>query len=328
MVDILISRKTFNQVLDHFEEAGLTYEHNAADEPLSSEELARRLREAGAAALMSALTDVVDAAILDAAPQLHIVANVAVGYNNIDVGAASDRGIVVTNTPDVLTETTADLAFALILAAARRLSEADPYMRAGKYERWQLFQPHLGLDVYGKTLGVVGMGRIGAATARRGVLGFGMRLLYVGHHDHEEANRDWGARRVDLDTLLRESDFVTLHVPLTDETQHMISARELSLMKPTAILINTARGPVVKEDDLVVALRDGVIAGAGLDVYEDEPQMKPGLADLCKHVVLTPHIGSATTQTRLRMAMTAAHNISAMLQGHRPPNPVNPEVVG
>lgn len=327
MAHIFISRKTFDEVLSHFDEEGLSYVHNAGDNPLAPNDLAAQLAESGATALMSVLTDSVDAALFDAAPQLRIVANVAVGYNNVDVEAAGERGIVVTNTPDVLTETTADLAFALLLAAARRLSEADPYMRAGQYKQWRLFQPHLGLDVYGKTLGIVGMGRIGAATARRGALGFDMRILYHGNHDHEEGEREWGAKRVDLETLLRESDFVSLHVPLTPETTHMIAARELALMKPTAILVNTARGPVIKEEDLVTALRDGVIAGAALDVYEDEPQMAPGLADLYEHVVLTPHIGSATTETRLRMSMTAAQNISAMLKGKRPPNPINPDIL-
>lgn len=327
MVDIFISRKTFDEVLRYFDEEGFSYSDNAGDDPLSPGELAAQLRDSNATALMSVLTDTVDAALLDAAPQLRVVANVAVGYNNIDVEAASERGVVVTNTPDVLTETTADLAFTLLLAAARRLCEADPYMRAGKYKQWRLFQPHLGLDVYGKTLGIVGMGRIGAATARRGALGFGMRILYHGHHDHDKAEREWNAQRVDLETLLRESDFVSLHVPLTPETTHMITARELALMKPTAILVNTARGPVVKEDELVAALQDGVIAGAALDVYEDEPQMAPGLADLYKHVVLTPHIGSATTETRLRMSMTAATNIGVMLRGEHPPNPVNPEAL-
>ena len=199
-------------------------------------------------------------------------------------------------------------------------------MRAGKYKQWQLFQPHLGLDVYGKTLGIVGMGRIGAATARRGARGFGMRILYNGHHNHEEADRDWGAQRVDLETLLRQSDFVSLHVPLTEETHHMIAAPELTMMKRTAILVNTARGPVIKEEDLVTALQQGVIAGAGLDVYEEEPQMQPGLADLTKHVVLTPHIGSGSVETRLRMSMTAAQNATAVLQNRRAPNPVNPEL--
>lgn len=327
MADIFISRKTFEEALNHFDKLGLSTVYNGEDEALRHEQLANRLGQSGARALMCALTDNVDAALMDAAPNLQIVANVAVGYNNIDVAAATERGIIVTNTPDVLTETTADLAFALILAAARRLSEADPYMRAGAYTRWQLLQPHLGLDVHGKTLGIVGMGRIGAAVARRGALGFNMPVLYYGRDNHEQADREWGAQRVDLDTLLRQSDFVSLHVPLTTETEHMIAARELQLMRPTAILINTARGPVVNEADLVRALRDGVIAGAGLDVYEDEPQMEPGLAELSRHVVLTPHIGSATTETRRRMSMTAAMNISAMLKGRRPPNPVNPEAL-
>lgn len=327
MVDVFISRKTFDEVLHHFDDLDLSYAHNEADDALHREQLVQRLKHSGARALMCNLTDKVDGALLDAATQLQIVANVAVGYNNIDVVAATERGIVVTNTPDVLTETTADLAFALILAAARRLSEADPYMRAGEYKQWRLFQPHLGLDVYGKTLGIVGMGRIGAAVARRGALGFHMRILYDGRHSHDQAEREWGAQRVALDTLLRESDFVSLHVPLNDETRHLIAARELSLMKPTAILVNTARGPVIDEKALVDALRNKVIAGAGLDVYEDEPQMKPGLAELTRHVVLTPHIGSATTETRLRMSLTAARNISAMLLGDRPPNAVNPSLL-
>ncbi len=324
MSDVLISRKTFDEVLAQFDAAGLSYEHNAGDEPLAAPQLAQRLQRSRAQALMSSLTDAVDGALLNAVPRLQIVANVAVGYNNIDVAAATEQGVVVTNTPDVLTETTADLAFALMLASARRLSEADPYMRAGKYQRWQLFQPHLGLDVYGKTLGIVGMGRIGAAVARRAALGFDMRVLYYGRRAHAQAEREWRARRVALETLLQESDFVSLHVPLTPETTYLIAAPQLRLMKPTAILINTARGPVVNEADLVQALQDGVIAGAGLDVYEDEPQMKPGLAELARHVTLTPHIGSGTTETRLRMSLTAAENISAMLHGQRPPNILNP----
>lgn len=326
MVDVFISRKTFDEVLTHFDEAGLQVQHNAADVPLGHDALAAALAASGAPALMCVLTDTIDAALMDAAPQLDVIANVAVGYNNVDVAAATERGIVVTNTPDVLTETTADLAFALLMAAARRLSEADPYMRAGKYETWELFQPHLGLDVYGKTLGIVGMGRIGTATARRGALGFDMRVLYHGGSLAPEVESELDARAVSLETLLRDSDFVSLHVPLTPETRHLIARRELSLMKPTAILINTARGPVVKEDELVQALQEGDIAGAGLDVFEEEPRMHPGLADLYEHVIVTPHIGSATVQTRRRMSLTAAQNASAVLQGRRPPNPVNPQV--
>jgi glyoxylate reductase len=326
MVDIFISRKTFDEVLAQFDEAGLSYEHNAADVPLAPSVLAERLRESGARALMALLTDKVDAALLEAAPALQVVANVAVGYNNVDVAAATARGIAVTNTPDVLTETTADFAFALILATARRLSEADPYMRAGKYEGWELFQPHLGLDVFGKKLGIIGLGRIGTAVARRATLGFAMPVLYYDHNICADVEKDLGARRVSLEALLRESDFVSLHVPLTEATHHLIGQRELSLMKPTAILINTARGPIVDEAALVHALEEGEIAGAGLDVFEDEPRMHPGLASLYRHVVVAPHLGSATVETRRRMSLLAAENAIAALQGKRPPHVVNPEV--
>jgi glyoxylate reductase len=226
----------------------------------------------------------------------------------------------------VLTETTADFAFALILSTARRLSEADPYMRAGKYEGWELFQTHLGRDVFGKKLGIIGLGRIGRAVARRATLGFAMPVLYYDRNTRAEAEQELGARRVSLETLLRESDFVSLHVPLTAETHHLISQRELSLMKPTAILINTARGPVVDEAALVSALEHGEIGGAGLDVFEDEPRMQPGLASLYRHVVVTPHLGSATVETRRRMSLLAAENAIAALQGQRPPHVVNPQI--
>ncbi|MFW6070458.1 MAG: 2-hydroxyacid dehydrogenase [bacterium] len=326
MADIFITRKTFDDVLERFDEEGFSYEANQEDTSFSAEELAQALGASGAPALMCLLTDTVDAALMDAAPQLKVIANVAVGYNNVDVAAATERGILVTNTPDVLTETTADLAFALLLAAARRLSEADPYTRAGKYEGWELFQPHLGLDVHGKTLGIVGLGRIGVATARRGALGFGMRVLYHGGSPEPDVVAELGAEEVSLETLLRQSDFVSLHVPLTAETTHMIARRELQMMKPTAILINTARGPVVDEADLVAALKEGLIAGAGLDVFEEEPQLHPELPDLRRHVVLAPHIGSATTETRRRMSLMAAENAIAVLKGQRPPNAVNEEV--
>jgi glyoxylate reductase len=326
MVDVFISRKTYDEVLARFDEEGLSYEHNASDTPLAPSILAAQLQESGARALMTLLTDKVDATLLEAAPTLQIVANVAVGYNNVDVAAATTRGILVTNTPDVLTETTADFAFALMLATARRLSEADPYMRAGKYEGWELFQPHLGLDVHGKKLGIIGLGRIGRAVARRATLGFTMPVLYYDRNTHGDAAQELGARRVSLETLLRESDFVSLHVPLTAETRHLIGERELSLMKPTAILINTARGPVVDEAALVHALEHGEIAGAGLDVFEDEPRMHPGLASLYRHVVVTPHLGSATVETRRRMSLLAAENAIAALQGKRPPHVVNPQV--
>jgi glyoxylate reductase len=321
MPDILITRRTFPTALALFDEAGLTYDHNEADTPLSPADLAARIR--GARALMPLLTDTVDAALMDAAPALEIIANVAVGYNNVDVAAAAARGITVTNTPGVLTEATADLSLALLLAAARRLPEGDAYVRAGRFQGWELFQPHLGLEVTGQTLGLVGMGRIGRAVAERAAGGFHMPILYTSRRPVPEVEVELGARRVDLDTLLRESDFVSLHVPLSAETRHLIGARELALMKPSAILINTARGPVVDEAALAAALEAKTIAGAALDVYEDEPAVHPGLLALHEHIVLLPHLGSATTATRQNMALTAARNIVAVLTGHPPLNPVS-----
>jgi glyoxylate reductase len=323
MVDIFISRKTFDEVLARFDEAGLSYEHNDEDVALEQEELAQQLAASDARALMCLLTDTIDATVMDAAPQLEIIANVAVGYNNVDVEAATERNIVVSNTPDVLTETTADLAFALLMAAARRLVEADIYMRQGRYEGWELFQPHLGLDIYGKTLGIVGMGRIGSAMARRGALGFEMPILYYNSSPEEDVEQQLGAQRVELDELLEKSDFVSLHVPLTEETHHLIGERELNLMKPTAILVNTARGPIVDEAALAAALQNGTIAGAALDVFENEPEMHPDLPQLHKHVVLAPHIGSATVETRRRMSLMAAENVIAVLNGQPAPNAVN-----
>jgi glyoxylate reductase len=319
-MDILITRRTFPAALDLFDRAGLTYDHNEADTPLSPAGLAQRLR--GARALMPLLTDTVDAPLMDAAPTLEIIANVAVGYNNVDVPAAHQRGITVTNTPGVLTEATADLTLALLLAAARRIPEADAYLRAGHFTGWELFQPHLGLDVTGQTLGIVGMGRIGSAVARRAHHGFNMPILYTSPSPAPEIERELNARRVPLQTLLRESDFASLHVPLTPGTRHLIGTPQLALMKPTAILINTARGPVVDEAALAAALQSKTIAGAALDVFEDEPTVHPTLLSLHENVVLLPHLGSATTTTRQNMALTAARNIVAVLTGNPPLNPV------
>jgi len=290
------------------------------DRPLRREELIDMVR--GCDGVLCTLADVIDAEVMDAAgPACRIFANYAVGYNNIDVEAATQRGILVTNTPGVLTDATADLTWALLLAAARRVVEADNFFRSGKWNGWGPMQ-FLGYDLVGKTLGIVGAGRIGTAVAKRAT-GFSMNLLYCSRNRHEEIE-SLGARRVDLRTLLRESDFVSLHVPLTPETRHLIGKPELALMKPTAILINTSRGPVVDENALVEALREGRIAAAGLDVYENEPLPAPGLVEL-KNVVCLPHIGSATHETRSRMAEMAAGNIAAALRGSKPPNLVNPE---
>ncbi|ABG03590.1 D-isomer specific 2-hydroxyacid dehydrogenase, NAD-binding protein [Rubrobacter xylanophilus DSM 9941] len=291
--------------------------------PPAREELLSAAR--GASGILSTVTERIDAEVMDAAgPSLRVVANMAVGYDNVDVAAASARGVVVTNTPGVLDETTADTAFMLLMAAARRLGEAERLVRSGRWEGWgpeQLTGP----DVWGKTLGIVGFGRIGRAVARRAT-GFGMRILYASRSRKEEAERELGARRVSLEELLRESDFVSLHTPLTPETRHLIGERELSLMKPAAVLVNTARGPVVDEAALAAALARRRIFAAGLDVYEREPEVHPALLGL-ENAVLAPHIGSASIETRARMAALAAENLRAVLSGRRPPSPVNPEVL-
>src|SRR5271157_3109273 len=252
------------------------------------------------------------------APRLRAVANVGVGYDNIDVAACTRRGIPVTNTPDVLTETTADLAFALLMAAPRRLVECDRYVREGQWQssKWELLW---GSDIYGKTLGVYGLGRIGKAVVRR-ARGFSMRVIYFDVVRPTPAlEEELGAQFVDRETLLKEADFLTLHVPLTPETHHLIGAREFSMLKPTAFLINAARGKCVDEAALVEALQSKRLAGAGLDVFEHEPHVHPELLSL-PNVVLAPHVGSATAQTRLAMAMLAVENLLAGLEGRRPPN--------
>jgi glyoxylate reductase len=266
-------------------------------------------------AIVCLLTDKVDAAVLSAgAPRLRVVANVAVGYDNIDLQAAADHGIAVCNTPGVLDETTADLAFLLVLAAARRAWEAESDLRGGRWPGWDIDQ-YLGRDVHGAVLGVVGFGRIGQAVARRAA-GFGMEVL---HHTRRDTGMvGW---RADLDALLAESDIVTLHVPLTDETRHLVDARRLRLMKRDAVLVNTSRGPVVDEEALATALEDGTIFAAGLDVYEREPEVHPRLL-AAPRTVLLPHIGSASVATRTRMARVAAANVIAVLAGESPPNPV------
>ena len=260
--------------------------------------------------------------VIAAAPRLRIVAVAAVGYNIVDVAAATRRGILVTNTPGVLTDTTADMAWALMLGVARRVPESDRFVRAGKWTGVYWSQL-MGTDVHGGTLGIIGLGRIGQAIARR-AQGFCMRVLYHKRTPDPEAARSVGAEYRTKAELLRESDFVVLSIPLTSETQHMIGAAELAVMKPTAFLVNVARGPVVDEAALVEALRAKRIAGAGLDVFEDEPKLHPGLLGL-ENLALTPHIGSASGATRRRMATRAAENCIAALEGHRPPDLVNPD---
>ena len=244
----------------------------------------------------------------------------AVGYDNIDIEAATESGIVVTNTPGILEETTADTAFMLLLAAARRLGEAERFLRAGKWDAWGPKQ-FTGPDVWGKTLGIIGFGGIGQAVARR-TKGFGMDILYTARSRKEDAEKELGARKVELDELLGQSDFVSIHTPLTDETRHLIGEKELNAMKPTAVLVNASRGPVVDESALAEALEGESIFAAGLDVYEEEPKVHPKLLEL-ENVVLAPHIGSASIETRDKMAETAAKNLRAVLNGEEPQNPVN-----
>jgi glyoxylate reductase len=275
----------------------------------------------GAAGILPTVTEKMDAEVMDAAGDgLKVIANMAVGYDNVDLDAAGERNVVVTNTPEVLNETTADTAFMLLLAAARRLGEAERLLRSGGWEAWGPMQL-TGPDVWGKKLGVVGFGRIGQAVARR-ARGFDMEVLYHDQYRIESAEKETGVRYVELDELLRTCDFISVHTPLTDETHHLIGATELGRMKPEAVLINTSRGPVVDEAALADALAEGRIFAAGLDVYEKEPEVHPKLLEL-ENAVLAPHIGSASVETRDRMAVLAAENIVAVLSGEEPKTPVN-----
>lgn len=274
--------------------------------------------------IISVVTDMIDAVFLEAGADLKVVANVAAGYDNVDVPAATRRGVVVTNTPGVVTESTADLTWGLLFSIARRIPEADRYVRADQWKEWQLMAL-LGHDVHGRTLGIIGMGRIGQAVARR-ASGFGMTILYHNRHRlPESVESELGAVWVELETLLQSADFVSVHTPLSPETRHLIGEKELRMMKPTAYLLNTSRGPVVDETAVIRALREQWIAGAGLDVFEQEPEVPQALKDL-ENVVLLPHIGSASVASRTRMAVMAAQSAVAVLQGERPQHVVNPEV--
>jgi glyoxylate reductase len=317
-VKILVTHREPEEVL-----ARLAREHQVEaydqDPPMERPRLLRSVSDKEG--LLCTITDRIDQELLEHAPALKVIANFGVGFEHIDVEAATRRGIPVTNTPGVLTDSTADLTLALILATARRVVEGDRRVRAGKFQYWAplLF---LGADVSGKTLGLIGLGRIGQAVAQRAA-GFGMKLIYYSRTRLQPAREhELQVSFAPLDTLLREADFVSLHVPLSPQTRHLIGSRELQLMKPTAYLINTARGPVVDEAALVEALRRGEIRGAGLDVYEREPALTPGLADL-GNVVLLPHVGSASIETRTRMAQMAVDNLLAGLKGDQPPNCLN-----
>jgi lactate dehydrogenase-like 2-hydroxyacid dehydrogenase len=318
---ILVTKRIYPEAIEYLRQRA-EVDYVESDDGLAAPELAARI--GGKQGVVSQLTDKFPPEMIDGLAGIRVIANVAVGFDNIDLPAATRRGILVTNTPDVLTDTTADFAFTLLLAAARRVVEAHQYVHSGQWTKWRI-DLLVGQDVHHRTLGIFGMGRIGQALARR-ARGFSMRILY---HDAQPApepiEKELGLELVSSERLLRESDFVSLHVPLLPETRHLIGAPQLRMMKPTAILVNTSRGPVVDEAALAEALDQRVIAGAGIDVFEREPQVDPLLLKL-ENVVLAPHIASASVDTRRKMSMMAAENAVAALEGQRPPNLLNPEL--
>jgi glyoxylate/hydroxypyruvate/2-ketogluconate reductase len=327
MQKVLVVRKVFPDVVDRLR-AHFEVETNDADEPWPQPELIRRLQ--GKAGLFIAGGEKIDATLLDACPGLRAVCSMAVGYNNIDVPACSARGVLVSNAPDVLTETTADFGFALMMATARRIAESEHFLRRGEWQRWSV-DMFAGSDVHGATLGILGMGRIGQAVAKRGALGFGMKVIY---HNRSrlapEIEAPLGARWVGKEELLREADHLVIVVPYTPQVHHLVGAAELALMKPTATLTNIARGGIVDDAALARALRERRIAAAGLDVFEGEPKVHPDLLTV-PNVVLTPHIASATIPTRRAMANLAVDNLIAALGAgplaRKPPTALNPEVL-
>ena len=320
---VLIARHIFPQIAERLRQH---FDVEANDQAVdwSRDELMRRLQ--GKVGAFVSSTEPIDARLLDACPGLRAVCSMSVGYNNIDIAACTARGVLVTNAPNVLTETTADFGFALMMATARRIAESEHFLRAGQWQRWA-FDMFVGADVHGATLGVLGMGRIGQAIARRGALGFGMPVVY---HNRSrlapEIEAPLGARWVEKSELLRQADHLVIVVPYSSSSHHAIGTAELALMKPTATLTNIARGGVVDDAALATALAERRIAAAGLDVFEHEPAVHPALLAL-PNVVLTPHIASATVATRMKMATLAADNLIAILAGKAPLTPVNPELL-
>ncbi len=316
---VLVTREVFDETLDHLARH-FEVESNQSDAPLTPAQLAERLADKDGA--LTVLTDRIDAPLLAQCPKLKAVCNIAVGFNNFDLKACGERGVMATNTPGVLDASTADFTWALILATARRVTESEAWLRAGQWSGWKLKQ-FLGADVHHATLGILGMGRIGQAVARR-ARGFDMTVLY--HNSRRlsaEVEKSCHAAYVSMNELLARADVLTLHVPYSPATHHIIGARELARMKPDAILVNAARGGVVDDAALIEALKRGALAAAGMDVFENEPRLNPEFLQL-KNVVLTPHIASATSATRRKMAMTAAENLVAALTTGRPPNLLNP----
>lgn len=322
-LNVFITRQIPEEGITLLKKFCQTVEVNPYDRSLTYDELLKQGK--GRDAILSMLSDRIDARLIQEITNLKIIANYAVGYDNIDVKTATAKGIFVTNTPGVLTDSTADMAWALLFSITRRIIEGDRLTRAGKFTGWAPMML-LGGDLMGKTLGIIGAGRIGTAMAMRS-RGWCMKVIYTTQSTRNNVLEELlGAKSVDLETLLKESDFISLHTPLSEKTKHLIGAKELSIMKRTAYLINTGRGAVINEEALVHALENKQIAGAGLDVYEEEPKLKPGLAEL-DNVVLAPHLGSATVETRTKMSLMAAENIIAVLNRQKPPNCVNPEVL-
>jgi len=314
---VFVTRNIPSSGLDLLRNAGMQVDIYPHDQPVPEGVLLEKIVDCDA--LLCLLTDSISRRIIKAGQELKIIANYAVGYNNIDLLTAAQRGIVVTNTPDVLTETTADLAFALILACARRVTEGDQMVRSGNFTGWSPLML-LGAEVYGQTLGIIGAGRIGTAVARR-AHGFGMNILYADTEPNRLIEKDYVAMKSDMGNLIRNSDFISLHVPLMDTTHHLIDEKRFQQMKSSAFLINTSRGAVIDEQALVRALHNRTIAGAGLDVYEREPLLAEGLVSF-KNVILLPHLGSATLQTRAKMAELAARNIIELSKGNPAPNTI------
>ncbi len=320
---VYVTRQLFDEALEILRMYSEVEVFEGIDNPAPRELILSKVRNVEG--LLCLLTDRIDLKVLESGRNLEVVSNYAVGFNNIDVDAATKRGIYVTNTPGILTETTADCTWALLMAISRRIAEADHHVRSGKWVHAWGPRMFIGSDVHGKTLGIIGLGRIGSTVAKR-AKGFDMDLIYYDINRREEMEEKLGIVFKSLDDVLHESDFVTIHVPLTKQTHHLIGRHELSMMKRTAYLINTSRGPVIDEKALYEALKERVIAGAAMDVFEQEPiDPKSPLLGL-DNIVVTPHIASASVETRTKMAVVAAENLVSVLQGKEPPNLVNPEV--
>lgn len=316
---VYITRKIPEAGINKLREKRYEVDVNSEDKVLSKEELISALKQKPYDAVLCLLTDKIDKEIFEAVPTAKIFANYAVGFDNVNLAAAKEKGVMVTNTPGVLTETVAEHTFALMLAIARRIAEADKFTKAGNYKGWAPMLL-LGTDLSHKTLGVVGLGRIGSQVAHFSVKGFDMKVIYYDVSRNEQFEKEYGAQyKANIDDVLKEADFISIHVPLLDSTKHLINRQRLSIMKPSAYLINTSRGPVIDEKALVEALKNKTIKGAALDVFENEPSLAPGLAEL-ENVIITPHIASATEETRSKMSDLAADNIIEALEDRTPPN--------